>query len=247
MLQNTQAFILKINPKGETSAVVHCFTRDFGKLILIAKGARTSKSPLKGILEPFSLLNIHFNEKKGRAYQFLAQAENVLPFTHLKGQADGILYGSILLEILYKEQEDQQNRALFDMIHAVFSAIDAGAPAMQAHWYFILRYLKLEGLPLDTADCYVCGAKLQKAYFIPRRGHICCSDCSADQLPSWELDDTVMTILREMPAAEPGICGKESMDKERATLINRVLWNALATRFENCKTLRSVTILRKVL
>ncbi|MDZ7795734.1 MAG: recombination protein O N-terminal domain-containing protein [Candidatus Marinimicrobia bacterium] len=63
MLKNTLAFVLKINPKGETSSVVHAFSRDFGKLILIAKGARTSRSPFKGLFEPFSLLNIHFNEK----------------------------------------------------------------------------------------------------------------------------------------------------------------------------------------
>ncbi|MDZ7821401.1 MAG: DNA repair protein RecO [Candidatus Marinimicrobia bacterium] len=113
MVKNTPAFVLKINPKGESSSVVHVFSRDFGKLILLAKGARTAKSPFKGLLEPFSLLNLHFNEKPGRPYQFLSRAEYIRSFRDLKQSTEAVLYGSVLLELIYKVQENSRDLEVF--------------------------------------------------------------------------------------------------------------------------------------
>lgn len=247
MLQNTHAFVLKINPKGETSSIVHCFSRDFGKLILIAKGAKASKSQFKGLLEPFSLLNIHFNEKKNRAYQFLSNAEYINPFRHLKGQPEAILYGSIILEILYKVQEYQADKTLFDLIKAVFTAIDNGVPATLAHWYFIMHYLQIEGLPLNTDACYHCGAPLTSAYFLPKLGYIYCNGCRNDFSLEWELDIPIMSLLKRLSQTTPEDLPEIIYDNLDSTLINRLLWNTLATRFDNCRSLQSVTILRKVL
>lgn len=247
MLQNTQAIVLKVNPKGETSAILHCFSRDFGKLILIAKGARSSKSPFKGLIEPFSLLNVHFNEKKDRPYQFLSQAEYAASFTHLKGHPEAVLYGSVILEILYKEPETQSNLDLFNLIVRVFDAMDKGVPAQMAHWYFILKYLEIEGLPLNVQNCYHCGESMAKAYFYPKMGYMRCSDCHEDFTINWELDDPVLSILKDLSTMSYDKLPQEidnRIDKEK---VNRILWNTLATRFDTCRTLKSVDILKKII
>jgi DNA repair protein RecO len=247
MLQNTQAIVLKVNPKGETSVILHCFSRDFGKLILIAKGARSSKSPFKGLIEPFSLLNVHFNEKKDRPYQFLSQAEYAASFTHLKGNPEAVLYGSVILEILYKEPEVESNALLFKLITNVFTAMDQGSSAQLAHWYFILRYLEIEGLPLNISSCYHCEQDMTKAYFYPKLGHLRCTDCHDDLSLNWELDEGTLALLKELSkstAEDLGDTIDNSIDPE---FINRMLWNTLATRFDTCRQLKSVEILRKVL
>ena len=247
MLQNTQAIVLKVNPKGETSAILHCFSRDFGKIILIAKGARGSKSPFRGLIEPFSLLNVHFNEKKDRAYQFLYQAEYIASYTHLKSTPEAVLYGSVILEILYKESEVQANLELFDLIKSVFSAMDMGASPQMAHWHFILKYLELEGLPLNLESCYHCEENINRAYFYPKLGQMRCPDCHEDFSISWELDESILSLLKELsviPAEKAANSIDEKIDKD---LVNRILWNTLATRFDTCRKLTSVEILRKVL
>lgn len=247
MIVNTQAFILKVNPQGETSAILHCYSKDFGKIILIAKGARNSKSPFKGLIEPFSLLNIHFNEKKDRAYQFLSQAEYQASYTHLKANPEAVLYGSIILEILYKEPETEGNTELFNLIMNVFSSMDKGIPAQIAHWYFILNFLEIEGLELNTQYCSHCDEIMENGYFLPRRGHIQCPNCRDKFTINWELDKKILSLLRELTTKNaediPTILD-EDIDNE---LINRILWNTLATRFDTCRTLRSVEILKKVL
>ncbi len=247
MLQNTQAFILKVNPKGETSAILHCFSKDFGRIILIAKGARSSKSPFKGLIEPFSLLNVHYKEKKDRAYQFLSQAEYLKPYTKLKNHPESVLFGSIILEILYKEHENDPNKATFELLKQVFDLMENGRSAQMAHWYFLLKYLDLEGLSLNTLSCLNCEEPMEHGYFFPKKGYIFCENCREDFSLNWELDRQQLTILQDLglrsTAEIPKTIDKE-IDKE---LINRVLWNTLATRFDHCRTLKSVEVLRKVL
>lgn len=247
MLQNTQAIVLKVNPKGETSVILHCFSKDFGKLILIAKGARSSRSPFKGLIEPFSLLNVHFNEKKGRAYQFLSQAEYAASYSHLKSDPEAVLYGSIILEILYKEPEVQPDTPVFDLLTHVLEAMDKGASAQMAHWHFILKYLEIEGLPLNTISCYHCDNGMNSGYFYPKLGYIRCPDCHEDFSLSWELDTGMLSLLKKLSMITPDRIEKKidgNIDKD---LINRMLWNTLATRFDTCRKLKSVEILRKIL
>lgn len=47
------AYVLLNRPYSETSWIVEIFSRDYGRLALMAKGARRLKSPFKGTLLPF--------------------------------------------------------------------------------------------------------------------------------------------------------------------------------------------------
>ena len=57
------AFVLLNRPFSETSWIVEIFSRDHGRLALIAKGARRLKSRLKGVLLPFQPLLLSWSGK----------------------------------------------------------------------------------------------------------------------------------------------------------------------------------------
>lgn len=52
------AFVLHQRPYRNTSVIVDIFSRDYGRLSLIAKGVKQKKSALKSILQNFQLLNL---------------------------------------------------------------------------------------------------------------------------------------------------------------------------------------------
>lgn len=58
-----QAYILLNRPYTETSWIVEVFSKDFGRLALMAKGARRIKSHLKGILLPFQPVLLSWSGK----------------------------------------------------------------------------------------------------------------------------------------------------------------------------------------
>lgn len=55
-VRNEECFVLRTIPIKESSLVVDIFTRNHGRLSLIAKGARRRKSELRGYIQPFQLL-----------------------------------------------------------------------------------------------------------------------------------------------------------------------------------------------
>lgn len=57
------AYVLLNRPYSETSWIVELFTRDYGRLSVIAKGARRLKSKVRGVLLPFQPLLVSWSGK----------------------------------------------------------------------------------------------------------------------------------------------------------------------------------------
>lgn len=72
------AFIIQHRPYRETSLLLDVFTRDFGRVPMLAKGVRKEKSKWAGLLTPFSLLQLSYLDKN--ELKILTQTELVSCF-----------------------------------------------------------------------------------------------------------------------------------------------------------------------
>jgi DNA repair protein RecO (recombination protein O) len=57
------AFVLHAYPWSETSLIVDLFTRDYGRMRIVAKGAQRPSSSFRGLLNPFSPLSVSLSGK----------------------------------------------------------------------------------------------------------------------------------------------------------------------------------------
>jgi len=57
-VQNQPAWLLHHRPFSDSSRILDIFSRDYGRLSLVARGSRGAKSKLKGILRPFLPLQL---------------------------------------------------------------------------------------------------------------------------------------------------------------------------------------------
>lgn len=55
--------VLRTRPYRESSLLIDAFSREHGRLMVIAKGARRQKSPLRGILQPFQMMLLSWSGK----------------------------------------------------------------------------------------------------------------------------------------------------------------------------------------
>jgi DNA repair protein RecO (recombination protein O) len=78
------AFILHGRDFRNTSRLLDVFTQDYGRVTLVGKGARTPRSKLQGILEPFAPLIISWSGKGD--VQTLTGAESVKSTINLSGK-----------------------------------------------------------------------------------------------------------------------------------------------------------------
>lgn len=89
------AFILQFRKYRETSLIIDALTRDFGRISLLAKGVRQSKSKTAGILQPFLPLTVSYIGKAElkrltgveRGASFRQACDVIRPFGEIKGLA----------------------------------------------------------------------------------------------------------------------------------------------------------------
>ncbi len=77
------AFILHGRDFSNTSRLLDVFSQDYGRVSLVAKGARTARSKLQGVLQPFSSLIVSWSGKG--EVQTLTGAEPVKSAISLSG------------------------------------------------------------------------------------------------------------------------------------------------------------------
>ncbi len=63
--QKTRALIIRTTDYSETSQVLSVYTRDFGRISLLAKGSKRKRAGSEGPLDVFQVMDIVFLEKSG--------------------------------------------------------------------------------------------------------------------------------------------------------------------------------------
>jgi DNA repair protein RecO (recombination protein O) len=145
-IQDSQpAFVLHSYPFRETSLVVEIFAQNFGRLALVARGARRPKSTLRGVLLAFQPLLLSWSGKS--ELRTLRRAEwQVMP-PRLVGMA--LLCGFYLNELLLKLlPRDDPHERLFNYYQETLLALGAQKNLAMVLRRFEIRLLKELGYAL---------------------------------------------------------------------------------------------------
>ena len=121
------SFVLHSYPYRETSLILDVFSRDHGRVALVAKGAKRPHSALRGVLQTFQPLGLSWTGKG--EVRTLTQAEWVGGMLPLAG--DALLCGFYVNELLVKfcAREDA-HPALFNHYVLTLSRLAHGEPAV---------------------------------------------------------------------------------------------------------------------
>ena len=108
----TEAVVLRSLDYGETSQIVTLLTRGRGKIGVMAKGARRTKSQFGSTLQPMAYTQVVFYYKPTRDLQILSESSHVDSFHRLRGDLESITIGLRIVEIvdaLVEEESPQPN------------------------------------------------------------------------------------------------------------------------------------------
>jgi DNA repair protein RecO (recombination protein O) len=184
----TQGFILKKNDRGEADRLFTVYTKDFGKLELLAKAVRKIKSKLRAGLEIFYLSEIEFIQ--GKAQKTLTDAILVDGFKALRKDLARLAVARKIAEVfdsLVKGQEKDER--LWLLLAGTFRRLGMenskpGASDLIYH-YFIWNFLSLLGYQLDLYHCFLCQKKLvpENIYFGQKEKGLICNSCQEKVKP----------------------------------------------------------------
>ena len=144
------AFILHRRDYRESSRILSCFTRDYGRVDMICKGCRKSGKARK-VLEPFRLYNLSWVGKTDLKTLVHADEIRVLNIQKHANQLYSGLYLNELLNGLIRVAEAEP--AIFDLYESTLENLvkDAGLPIQHVLRYFELNMLSYMGYGVSLA------------------------------------------------------------------------------------------------
>ncbi|NML59787.1 DNA repair protein RecO [Massilia sp. RP-1-19] len=143
-------FVLHSYPYKETSLIVDLFTRDFGRIGVVAKGAKRPHSQLRGALQTFQPLSTSWSGKS--ELRTLIDAEWVGGMLPLEKTA--LLCGFYLNELLVKLlARDDPHPVLFDQYVSTLNQLAHNEPAQTVLRKFERALLKETGVAADLTRC----------------------------------------------------------------------------------------------
>jgi DNA repair protein RecO (recombination protein O) len=140
-----QAFVLHSYPFRETSLLVELFSRRFGRIALLAKGARRPRSALRGALLAFQPLVIGWAGKGEVRTLMKAEWRGGQPLLAGEALFCGFYLNELLLRLLPREDAHD---ALFDAYAEALAGLAAGTASAPVLRTFEKRLLKELGYAL---------------------------------------------------------------------------------------------------
>jgi DNA repair protein RecO (recombination protein O) len=145
-VQQQPGYVLHHRPFRDTSQILDILTRDHGKIAVVARGSRGSKSRLAGVLRPFLPLRVSWVAKSDLGT--LTGAETGGPPVGMIGDAVFSAYyvNELLLHFLHRYDPQPEIFALYEEVVRALASTDNIAASLRS---FELEFLSLLGYAVN--------------------------------------------------------------------------------------------------
>lgn len=195
--QRVEAVVLSHREMGEADRLLVIYTREHGKLRVIAKGVRKLHSRKAGHLQPFSRSKLML--AKGHDLWIITQAEVIDPYLALTQNLERMAYASYAIELIDRFTfEEGTNLALYTLlVNTLQRLTDAEHPEMVLR-YYDLRLLDLMGFRPELKNCVACGKEIaaEDQFFSAVQGGVLCPHCGHDVASAISVSMPVLKYLR---------------------------------------------------
>jgi len=260
MLIKTEAVILKTMKYRETSKIVTFYTKEFGKLNGIAKGARTAKNKFGSALEPLTHSMLVLYKKEHRDLHLISQCDAIDPFKTLTEDLDRMTIALAVIELINQvTHQEERNYPLFALLGETLNALNSSLKNYSTYFHaFRLRLASLFGYAPNFEVCGKCGELLlmgngeNQFAFQAAHGAVLCNRCCMQNdtamnvgdrnAASISLSPQVVQILRRLLNGQITSLGNLEFDNQTGNQIDEFLRLYLRYHFEGLKPLKSTEI-----
>lgn len=192
MLREVEGFILTETPYGETSKIINVFTKDYGIIGIMCKGAKSlkSKNRVSTMRLNYAKFNIYY--KKGKL-STLVSADILNPLKKIKSDIVLISYLNYLTELTNQVIKQSNNPAIYDEFIAAILKIEEGLDPLVITNILEIKYLAELGVLFSLDECVICGSKTSIATIDADKGGFICLNCLTNEVI---VDKKVIKMLR---------------------------------------------------
>ncbi|NUN10234.1 MAG: DNA repair protein RecO [Ignavibacteriaceae bacterium] len=225
VIATTEAVVLTKIDFRETSKIANLYTREFGRIPVIVKGAKTSNSKIGRVIDVLNLVNAVIYNKPGREVQLLSGADLQQFYPSIKSDYDKIKYASAVIELINRLlPENEPSHRIFAGTKKILQNFEtlSEKPYLIFARYFLF-FIEEIGYELQVNVCSECSGVISGeniAGMDYARGMVC-MDCSKKHLSFVPFDRELFRLLE---------CLKYG---KKAVVYNHRMVQAILSHFEN--------------
>lgn len=255
VIEKTDAIVLRSIKYRETSKIVTFYTKKYGKVAGIVKGAMRSKNLYGSSLEPMSYVSVVYYSKEGRELQTITVCDILKGFPKLHQELKKMEVGLGVIELLDKVSPGREDNAqVFQHTLNVLSSVNSAIKnEKNLFYYFEYRLIGLLGFALQFERCVGCAKALTRLagdkryqYSIERGGPIC-SECHSESGKRYELASGVLKIFREIFSSNDidSILAADLPEMDDKA-VNNFLWSYFRYHLPDLKPLKTLAVFEKI-
>jgi DNA repair protein RecO (recombination protein O) len=230
--EHAAALVIRSVDFSETSKVLTLFTRELGKLRVLAKGSRRLKSRFEVALDLLSVCSIAVRRKPTAELDLLTEAVLVERFDGLRRDLPALYAGYYVAEILDGlTQPADPHPSLYDLTVETLRQLAEGRDRLIWLCRYQLLLLVQLGYAPNLQSCAGCGAAValaSKMEYSIATGGIVCGECARLQPHGLVVQGGMVQALRLLGASEASKVSRLSLSRRARA----ELWNVTRASIE---------------
>ncbi len=194
-MEKCEGIVIRAVDYGETNKIVTLWTREFGKVAVMARGAKKPNSRHSSVTQVFTYGT--FLMKLSRGIGVLHQAEIIKTFRLIREDLLVTTYASIVMELIDKITEEKSpNPYLFELLSQTLNYMNEGFDLDVLLFIFELKMIPVMGLHLHLDGCAMCGKSEGEFGFSIREAGFICQRCVEYDVHYFKISATIVKLLR---------------------------------------------------
>ncbi len=219
-LMKVDAIVLRTRELGEADRIVTLYSKQKGKVQLVAKGVKKPKSKLVGGILNFTHAQYWYYQ--GRGLGILSQYDIHESFQILKSDLKKYAYATYMAELVQEfTLEGEENEGLFLTFLTSLHLLKTQDLDLATR-LFEMRLLRCLGYGLSFQTCRECehsfdGREQKKAFFSPALGGILCERCISKDSQGFYISwgtVKILIFLLKMPIEKISVLRVSSVAKK---------------------------------
>ena len=181
---------------SEQDKIVTLFTKEQGKVVVIAKGAQNARSKFLSSTQPFSYCEYLLNKKN--TYAYIESATLVKSFKNISLSIDKIASASYISELVDKMYEyEQEDMSVLSLLYYTLHLIEKedDTSSLLLGLMFTLKIMGLYGISPHLTSCTECNKTYPMYSFDFGGGGLLCRNCKTEELSMKKITNEQANLL----------------------------------------------------
>jgi len=154
LIYSTHGLLLSVIKHSDSSAILHIFSKDFGRKAYFLRGLTKKKNSPRAYLNPLTILELQVTERESKSLQQIRDISVHIPTNNLIIDPIKACMSMFITEILHKSiEENYVNGSLYLFLESAIQLLDNAEKVKNFHVWFLVALSKFLGFypMIDTS------------------------------------------------------------------------------------------------